>query len=54
MTSQIVRECWFRYIRMSDEEIQYLRELLGLHKDEDLEHHLDPDHPFTLDIGGEG
>jgi hypothetical protein len=54
MTSQTVREAWFRYIRMSDEERLDFRELLDLHEDEDLIHHLDPNHPFTLEIGGEG
>ena len=51
---QIVREAWFRYIRMNDEEKEKLRDMLGLHQDDDMEDHNDPDHPFRLDIGGEG
>ena len=54
MNSDIVREAWFRYIRMSDEEKESFRNMLGLHEDDDIKDHNDPDHPFNLDLGGEG
>ena len=54
MTTQIVREAWFRYIRMSDEEKKDFEELTTLRRDQDLLAHLDPDHYFTLELGGEG
>mgnify|MGYP003139661570 FL=1 len=54
MNDQLVREGWFRYIRMNDEEKERFRDLLGLYKDDDIKDHNDPRHPFNLDIGGEG
>ena len=48
------REAWYRYIRLNNEEQEKFRNMLGLSKDDDLKDHNDPDHPFQLDIGGEG
>ena len=55
MNDQLVwrREAWYRYIRLNNEEQEKFRNMLGLSKDNDLEDHHDPDHPFQLDIGGE-
>jgi hypothetical protein len=50
----ILRETWFRYIRMSDAEREEFCTLVGLHKDDDITDHNDPEYPFRLDIGGEG
>tara|TARA_R110002020_G_scaffold438168_1_gene648584 strand:+ start:1493 stop:1657 length:165 start_codon:yes stop_codon:yes gene_type:complete len=54
MNDQLVREAWYRYIRMNDEEREKFRHMHGLYKDHDIEDHNDPQHPFRLDIGGEG
>lgn len=54
MNDQLIRETWYRYLRMNDEEQERLRHMLGLYKDDDLQDHNNPRHPFTLDIGGEG
>ena len=54
MNDQLVREAWYRYIRMNDKEKEEFRNVLGLHKDHDIEDHNNPQHPFHLDIGGEG
>jgi|TARA_R110000765_G_scaffold272297_1_gene371018 hypothetical protein len=54
MNYQLIRECWYRYIRMNDEERENFRRLLGLYEDYDIEDHNNSRHPFHLDIGGEG
>ena len=54
MNEQLIRETWYRYIRMNDEEKENFRDMHGLHKDDDIKDHNDPEHPFRLDIGGEG
>ena len=48
------KEAWNRYIGLNEEEKEKFRTMLGLRKDDDLTDHNDPDHPFQLDIGGEG
>ena len=54
MSRQILREGWVRYIRMDDEQKEEFRDMLGLYTDDDIKDHHDPEHPFVLDLGGEG
>ena len=54
LSSQKLREVWYRYIALSDEEKEEFRDNLGLHTDDNIEDHNNPEHPFRLDLGGEG
>tara|TARA_B100000029_G_C17037028_1_gene764419 strand:- start:174 stop:608 length:435 start_codon:yes stop_codon:yes gene_type:complete len=54
MNSDLVREAWFRYIRMSDDQKHSFKEKLELFEtDQDISDHNDPENPFTLELGGE-
>jgi|TARA_R100000008_G_scaffold81018_1_gene63879 hypothetical protein len=54
LSSQKLREAWYRYVTLSSEEKEEFKDQLGLHADYDIVDHNDPNHPFGLDIGGEG
>tara|TARA_R100000963_G_C4629537_1_gene94966 strand:- start:149 stop:583 length:435 start_codon:yes stop_codon:yes gene_type:complete len=55
MTSDLVKEAWFRYVRMTDDQKDSFKKKLNLRTpDEDISDHNDPENPFTLELGGEG